>query len=430
MIIGLNLSDGLIYAEDTMSQDVKRQTVLVVDDAPDNIEVLRGILKEEYKIVAALGGARALEIAVMDPRPDIILLDVMMPEMDGYEVCRNLKSDPVTEKIPVIFVTAKGDFKDEALGLSLGAVDYLTKPVNPAIVKVRVRNHLALYDQKQELERMVKERTRALEQASKLLQRANISLKRNYLITVKVLVNLIESKEGVVPGHSRRVADHAMDLGKKIGLEENRLQNLLFASLLHDIGKIALPAPLLRKPQVMLNPREFSKMTSHSIAGELFLMPLEFFRTAGSYVRNHHERWDGKGFPDRMRKKEIPEEVRILSMVNDYDALQCGIITGRNFTRFEAREYLKRNRDTRYDPDMVDAFLELVENREEKVSPGEGVAVKSTALSPGMRIARDLVNPDGILLLAKGVLISDLIADRIREFEKTLGVKFDIFVEY
>ena len=204
-----------------MNAAEERAVVLVVDDIPENIDVLSGILRPNYRVKAALNGRRALVIARGDPQPDIILLDIMMPGMDGYDICRRLKGDPRTSAIPVIFVTAKSEVEDETLGLALGAVDYIVKPVNPAIVTARVRTHLALYDQSRELERKVRERTDEL--VSTRLQ------------IIRRLGRAAEFKDNETGLHVIRMSHYSRLIAEAMGASERWLELLFNAAPMHDI---------------------------------------------------------------------------------------------------------------------------------------------------------------------------------------------------
>ena len=217
-----------------VERSVDKHKVLIVDDTPENIQVLMETLKEDYAIVAAINGEKALKMAAAEPTPDIILLDVMMPEMDGFEVCRRLKADEKTRDIPVIFITALSDAEDEARGLTLGAVDYLNKPFNPDLVKARIRNHLELKSYRDRLETLVRERTRelALTQA----------------ITIESLATLAEYRDPETGGHVKRTQNYVKALAAQLKdhprfsdeLTEDTIEQLYRAAPLHDIGKVNL----------------------------------------------------------------------------------------------------------------------------------------------------------------------------------------------
>ena len=220
----------------------KTQKVLIVDDTPENIQILMQTLRDEYAIIAATNGEKALQLAAKSPQPDIILLDVMMPGIDGYEVCRRLKADPITSGIPVIFVTALSDEQDEARGLELGAVDYIAKPFRPILVKARVDNHLELKRHRDHLEDMVHERTRELALVKE--------------VTVESLANLAETRDPETGGHIKRTQNYVRVLAEHMALypvyadvlDTETIDLLYLSAALHDIGKVGVPDSILLKP--------------------------------------------------------------------------------------------------------------------------------------------------------------------------------------
>ncbi|MES9846245.1 MAG: response regulator, partial [Candidatus Sedimenticola sp. 6PFRAG5] len=231
-----------------MSRNTYGQSILVVDDIPDNIEVLRGVLKPNYTVMAAINGEKALEIARSDSRPDMILLDVMMPGMDGYDVCRKLKEDPKTAGIPVIFITAKDEIENEELGFDLGAVDYITKPIRPRIVLSRVKTHIALYDQNRVLEYKVRERTALLNQTR--------------LQIIQRLGRAAEYKDNETGMHIMRMSNYSRLLARAAGMDDTWVELLYNAAPMHDIGKIGIPDSILLKPG-KLDAQEWETMKTH-----------------------------------------------------------------------------------------------------------------------------------------------------------------------
>lgn len=408
----------------------KKRKILVVDDVSENIHILMDILKDDYALIGATSGKKALEISNRDEKPDLILLDIMMPEMDGFEVCRQLKNTTVTEHIPVIFVTALSEIDDEAKGLEFGAVDYITKPVRAPIVKARVKAHLALYEYEKELERKIAERTKELTKTLDRLHKAHDSLRENYFSTIHIFSNLIELKAGPrVAGHSRRVAEYARKIGRAMKLDAEQQDNLLLAGLLHDIGKLGLPDKMVHKPLSTLSAQEYEKYVKHPELGEASLMALEPIRSVATIIRGHHERYDGKGFPDQLKGDEIPLAARIISIANDYDALQMGTISSQMFGPSDAADYLKRNSGTRYDPGVVEVFLGDKGLHTPREAEKRGICKRSNGLRPGMVLVRDLVADTGMLLLAKGQVIDDHMIKGIDNIERALTMDLDIYVD-
>ena len=218
-----------------MSNLKNKQTVLLVDDSPDNIDVLRNILGGNYSLKIAVDGEAAIEISNGASAPDLILLDIMMPDMDGYEVCRKLKQDPRTMNIPVIFVSGKGQIADEKKGLDLGAIDYIKKPYSPSIVEARVRIHLAMHRMQENLEKLVEERTERLQ--------------RNLEQTISAMARMVEKKDPYTAGHQRRVAGLAVEIAKEMTLDDDSIEAVRLSSIVHDVGKIYLT--VLEKLQIM-----------------------------------------------------------------------------------------------------------------------------------------------------------------------------------
>ncbi len=321
-----------------------KATILIVDDAPENIDILRGLLKEDYKIKVAINGKKALKIAQSIPKPDLILLDVMMPEMDGYEVCRRLKSELTTASIPVIFVTAKGETDDETHGFDLGAVDYITKPISPAIVKKRIQIHLALHNEKRLLEVEVQARTRELEESRKEI--------------IACLGKAAEYKDNDTGMHVKRMSHYAKVLGLAYGLSEEEACALQETAPMHDIGKIGLPDHILRKP-AKLNEKETKQMQMHPQIGVEILggQTCLLLNMARSIAISHHEKWDGSGYPYGLKGEEIPLHGRIAAIADVFDALTTKRPYKEAWPLEEALTFLKEQSGKHFDPHLVELFL-------------------------------------------------------------------------
>lgn len=321
-------------------------TILVVDDTPQNIDVLVGALRDEYHIKAATRGQKALELARSSTPPDMILLDIMMPEMDGYEVCRRLKADYTTRHIPVIFTTAKIAVEDELRGLDVGAVDYITKPISPPIVRARVRTHLALYDQNRELERRVKHRTEQLAQTR--------------LEVVQRLGRAAEYKDNETGLHVIRMSYYARILGEAVGMGEHELDLLLNAAPMHDIGKIGIPDRVLQKPG-KLDPEEWAIMQTHCQIGADILGEADgsdLMVMASEIALSHHEKWDGSGYPRGLAGEDIPRVGRIVAIADVFDALTSVRPYKPAWSLEQASQHLRDNAGSHFDPELVERFLE------------------------------------------------------------------------
>lgn len=333
--------------------------VLLVDDNTTNLQLLHETLDGRgYKLLIAKNGRSALAIA-QKARPSLILLDIMMPEMDGYEVCRRLKTDENTVHIPVIFITALADDEDEAKGLRMGAVDYITKPINPELVRARVHNHLELKRHQDQLEELVAERTRrlALTQA----------------VTIESLATLAEYRDPETGGHIKRTQNYVKALAAHLKdhpryrdeLNDEIIDVLYLSAPLHDLGKVGVRDNVLLK-EGRLTDDEFEEMKKHTIYGEEALRITEqklgadsFLRYAKEIAYNHQEKWDGTGYPRGLKGDEIPLSGRLMALADVYDALISKRVYKPPFPHEKAVEIIVEGRDKHFDPDLVDAFLKL-----------------------------------------------------------------------
>jgi len=323
-----------------MVDDTNKQKILIVDDTPENIQILMETLKDDYKIVAAINGEKALKMAEMVPFPDIILLDIMMPGMDGYEVCNRLKNNEKTKNIPVIFITALSEEEDEAKGLALGAVDYIAKPINPELVKARVRNHLELKGYRDHLEKLVGERTREVMETGGHIKRT-----QNY---VKAL--------------AQHLKDHPRFRNE---LNDETIELLYISAPLHDVGKIGVRDHVLMKPG-KLTDEEFEIMKKHTKFGhdalhitEQKLGKSSFLRYAREIAFSHQEKWDGSGYPQGLKGDEIPISGRLMALADVYDALISKRVYKPPFPHEKAVSIIMEGKETHFDPDIVDAFIKL-----------------------------------------------------------------------
>lgn len=325
-------------------EKARQATILVVDDTPENIDVLVGILGEDYQVRAARGGEQALKLARKAP-PDLILLDIMMPDVDGFEVCRRLKEDFTTRHIPIIFVTAKIEMKDELAGLDLGAVDYITKPVSPPIVLARVRTHLALYDQNRELERQVRARTAELHDTRlKVIQR---------------LGRAAEYKDNETGTHVIRMSHYSKILGLAAGMSEAEADILMDAAPMHDIGKIGIPDHILRK-RGRLDDDEWQVMRTHpEIGGEIIgTDDSELLAMARVIALTHHEKWNGSGYPGGLEGEAIPRVSRIVAIADVFDALTSPRPYKQAWSIDDAVALLREEAGVHFDPQLVPLFIE------------------------------------------------------------------------
>lgn len=357
---------------DAQDQDAK-QVILIVDDTPDNITLLSALLKDKYKIKIATNGLKALHIASIDPSPDLILLDVMMPEMDGYETCRRLKENPQTNHIPVIFLTAKSQVSDEEMGLKLGAVDYISKPVSPPIVLARVATQLnlvrarnLLQDQNKNLEGLVKDRTRKLAKMQDAI--------------IMAMASLAETRDNETGNHIRRTQNYVAALARQLKhlprfsaeLTDENIELLYKSAPLHDIGKVGIPDNILLKPG-KLTSEEFEIMKLHTNYGRETILSVErylgesneFLRFAREITYSHQEKWDGSGYPENLSGDAIPISARLMAVADVYDALISRRVYKPAFTHEEAIDIMRKGRSTHFDPDILDVFLKITDEFKE-----------------------------------------------------------------
>lgn len=327
-----------------MADTQEKQIILIVDDAPENIDVVRSILADDYTLKIALDGETAIELTHTEPAPDLILLDILMPGMDGYEVCKRLKEDPLTCNIPVVFVTGKGDVDDEKHGLELGAVDYIKKPFSPAIVEARVRSHLMMHKMQVNLEKMVEDRT--------------ASLLRSLEQTIHAMARVVEKKDPYTAGHQERVSLLSVEIAKQLGLDDEVIEGIKLAAYIHDLGKIAAPAEILNRPGRLTN-YEFDIIKTHSLVGYDIVKDIEFPWPVSTIIRQHHERLDGSGYPDGISQDEIIIEARIIGIADVVEAMSSHRPYRPGLGIDAALEEIENGRGVRFDSDAVDACVRL-----------------------------------------------------------------------
>jgi len=358
------VSNGLPF---DMNMPAEKPAILVVDDMPENLAVLGELLQTDYRVRVANSGRRALEVATGSPQPDLILLDVMMPDLDGYDVLNILRTDATTRDIPVIFVTAMDASADEERGFALGAVDYIHKPIKPAVVLARVRTQLelkaardVLRGQNAWLEREVSRRMRE----NQIVQD----------VSMRALASLAETRDNETGNHIRRTQAYVEVLANTLaaqpqnaGLRADGLIDIIVkAAPLHDIGKVGIPDHILLKPGP-LTPDEWDIMKTHArlgaeaieeaLEGEEDHAPLAFLHIAMDIAHSHHEKWDGSGYPEGIKGIAIPMPARLMAVADVFDALISRRVYKPPMAFDEAAEIIKAGSGSHFDPDVVAAFL-------------------------------------------------------------------------
>ena len=344
-----------------------KPTILLVDDTPANLAMMSELLAPLYSVKVANNGEKALFIATSGTPPDLVLLDIMMPGMDGFEVCRRLKSDARTQHVPVIFLTAMSRAEEERTGFEIGAVDYITKPISEPIVMARVQTHLALKrsadflrDQNDYLEQEVRRRTEQLQAIQD--------------VTIMAMASLAETRDNETGNHIRRTQFYVSALALKLAVHprfEGQLDqafiDILFKSApLHDIGKVGIPDHILLKPG-KLEPEEFEIMKTHATLGYEAIahaetqlgVHVDFLACAKEIAYCHHEKWNGKGYPQQLAAEDIPLSARLMAIADVYDALISRRVYKAAMPHKQAVEIIRADRGLAFDPDMVDAFLDI-----------------------------------------------------------------------
>lgn len=313
------------------SGEKQRPIILCVDDEPVNLQALKQILEADYRLLFARDGQRALEL-VKEEHPSLVLLDAMMPDMNGYQVCAQIKAAPELASIPVIFVTSLDEAEDETYGFEVGAVDYITKPLHPAVVRARVRTHLSLVREEE--------------------------LRSTRLQVIQRLGRAAEYKDNETGFHVIRMSHYARLLALAAGWPEERAEDLFNAAPMHDVGKIGIPDKILRKPGV-LDPEEWAIMQTHVEIGMRIIGEQKsgLLALAALIVYTHHEKWDGTGYPRGLRGTDIPIEGRIVAIADVFDALTSPRPYKRPWSIEETSEYLRAQQGKHFDPELVELFF-------------------------------------------------------------------------
>lgn len=333
--------------------------ILVIDDEPFFLELLSNALTPHFQVSLAKNGEQGIKLAQGAGRPDLILLDILMPEMDGYETCQRLKSNPATSEIPVIFLTAKQQMEDELKGFQAGALDYITKPISIPVLLARLKTQLTASEQRLALEQLVQERTDELERTKDAI--------------VYSMGQMAEMRDKETGDHLLRTRDYVALLALKMArlpryrstLTPRLIKAFERAAPLHDIGKVAIPDKILLKPG-KLSPQEWEIMQTHAEHGKITIESAEekigttlFIQVAKDIAYCHHEKWDGSGYPQGIAGEEIPLSARLMALADVYDALTTERPYKKIFSHDAATEMITQQRGGHFDPDITDCFEQI-----------------------------------------------------------------------
>lgn len=420
-------------------------TILLVDDEINILRSLHRLLRPEgYRILTAESGAVALSLMRNEP-VDLVISDMRMPEMDGAVFLAKVRQEwPDTMRL---LLTGHADMTQTVAAINQGEIyRFIAKPwddqelllivrqaleqlylrrENQRLLKLTAEQNEALKEANNTLEIKVAQRTAELSQLVSFLELAQEELKTSFRTSVQVFSSIIEMRFADRTGHSQRVVTLAERLAKRAGLKAEEIEAVVNAAMLHDIGKVALPDSLLNKAFASHNRQERAEYMEHPAIGQMVLLPVPELNLAGAYIRGQHENVDGSGFPDHLSLNEIPVGARILAIVVDYDELQMGLLLNREFTAEHALLYIKENKDIRYDPTLVQLFIQSLEAEQHKYKE---ITLNSSQLRTGMVLTRDLYSAGHFLLLAKGRKLDPSIIKHICRFEQTDGKPVVVYI--
>ncbi len=327
--------------------------ILVVDDDTANLRMASHILSAEKMRVSCLKtGADAIKF-LHENRPDLMLLDIHMPGMDGFETIAAIKEDQATADIPVIFLTADDDSNAETRGLEAGAMDFIKKPFVPEVLLLRVRHTIDLVRLQTNLSSEVKRKTQEVTEQSEKLERMSMQI-------VKALSGAIDAKDTYTNGHSTRVAEYAREIARRAGFPKEAQDNIYMMGLLHDVGKIGVPDAIINKP-AKLSDEEYAVIRSHPVMGSDILGNITEFPMLSTGAKWHHERYDGKGYPDGISGEEIPTEARIIAIADAYDAMSSKRSYRNVLPQAQIRAEVEEGKGTQFDPVLADIMLSMID---------------------------------------------------------------------
>lgn len=432
---------------DGETQETEQTTLLFVDDEENILKALRRLFRREgYRVLMAPGGREGLQVMRAES-VDLVISDMRMPEMSGAEFLAE-----VADRWPQVvrmLLTGYADLSSTIDAINKGQIyGYFSKPWEENDIKLAVRRALEqqrlkadrqrlaelterqnaeLKDLNATLEARVAARTRELEQANDFLDLTYQELRESYFSAIPLFANVVEMREGLEAGKSGEVGEMARDVAKLLGMDEDDARQTYFAALLRNIGKVGLPDELVHMPVARMTEMQREALRKHPVVGQGILMSLEPLQTAAGCIRHQNEHFDGAGYPDGLKGEAIPLGARILAVVGDYHGLRSGALLGEQLSLPNAREILEKHRGKRYDPQVLDAFLEILRGRAEEGGRRE-LFLASSELGYGMVLSRELSNKAGVLLLNKGRKLTKSIIDKLRAYEKDAETPFVVHV--
>jgi response regulator RpfG family c-di-GMP phosphodiesterase len=432
--------------ESTRAAAESNATLLFVDDEANVLSSLKRLFRPfGYRIFTAESGVQGLEIMARETI-DIVVSDMRMPEMNGAQFLQKVHAQwPETVRI---LLTGYAEISATIDAVNKGHIyRYISKPwedndivlaikqalhqkqleqENRGLEELTRKQNEELKDLNANLEQKVKARTEEVRQTMGFLEVAHEKLKKGFITSIRVFSNLIEMREGVMAGHSHRVAELSRAIAQQMEMSEAEIQDVFLAALLHDVGKIGLPDYLLEKPFSSLTGEERLEVMKHSVKGQTALMALEQLQGAAKLIRSHHEHFDGLGFPDKLHGLEIPPGARIIALANEYDAAQIGTLLNKRLKQSDAVLYIQEGKGRRYDPAVVDAFMSVM-GASGNAQAIQELAVRLDQAKPGMVLSRDLMSSHGELLLSKDYRLDASLISQIKSFDQ-LGDKLVIYV--
>jgi len=415
-------------------------TLLCVDDEPNIVAALKRLFRGQgYNVLTATGGDQALEMMAALPI-HVVLTDMRMPGMDGAQLLEQVRTRwPATTRM---LLTGYADMASTVAAINRGHIwRYITKPWDDDELRTIVRDAFALQSlardkrrlealtetQNDELKTLNATLEERVELRTRELSDAHLKLKKSYLTSIKVFSNLIEMRGGSMMGHARRVADLARRTARAMHLSDAAQQEIFIAGLLHDIGHIGLADTLLARPVPRLSPEEQSLYRKHAAMGEQALMALEDMQPVAALIRAHHERHDGKGFPDALAGDAIPLGARILTVCDAYDEMLSGHLGSNGLEAEKVRFLIGHGRGTIYHPEVVDVFLQMLLEAMPATEPPP-LPMPTADLKPGMVLAKELMSADGVMLLAAGHALTPDLITLIRHYEAREGLKLVLLI--